>query len=68
MAGHIEDFDKIVEDAAIREIKEELGINIEKSKLVSIPLNEEKITTKFYFTRIDTNDFILQKEEVSETK
>lgn len=68
LAGHIEDFDNTIEDAAIREIKEELGISVNRDLLIEIPLNKEKITTKFYFTRIDTNDFVLQKEEVSEVK
>ena len=76
LSGHIEEFDVSFEDAAVREIKEELGIDILKDYLIKIGqkekiLNDNSIhITYFYYTKINKNktEFIIQKEELSEVK
>ena len=68
-AGHVEEYDSSLKSAVVREVKEELGIDILKTSLIELNL-EEPHSTHFYYTYIDKNehDLILQKEEVSEVK
>ena len=68
LAGHIENFDKTKEESAKREIKEELGIDIDTNNLVNIKLEEDDIHTCFYYIKISDKDFILDKNEVVDTK
>lgn len=74
-AGHV-DAGESLESAALRELKEEVGIDITKSDLK--PFAEREFTirdlnshiTYFYYTKSNLNekDFIIQKEELSEVK
>jgi len=74
-AGHV-DAGESLESAALREIKEEIGIDITANDLK--PFAERKFTisnsnshiTYFYYTKSNLNekDFIIQKEELSEVK
>lgn len=74
-AGHV-DAGESLESAALRELKEEVGINITTSDLK--PFAEREFTirdsnshiTYFYYTKSNLNakDFIIQKEELSEVK
>ena len=68
-AGHVEEFDTSLENAVVREVKEELNIDILESSLIELNLDEPH-TAHFYYTYIDKNenDFTLQKEEVAEVK
>lgn len=68
-AGHVEEYDSNLKSAVVREIKEELGIDVLEEKLIELNL-EEPHTAHFYYTYINFNkkDFILQEEEVSEIK
>lgn len=68
-AGHVEEYDSNLKSAVVREIKEELGIDVLEEKLLELNL-EEPHTAHFYYTYINFNkkDFILQEEEVSEIK
>ena len=68
-AGHVEEQDSNLKSAVVREIKEELGIDVLEEKLIELNL-EEPHTAHFYYTYINFNkkDFILQEEEVSEIK
>ena len=64
-AGHVEEYDSNLKSAVVREIKEELGIDVLEEKLIELNL-EEPHTAHFYYTYINFNikDFILQEEEV----
>ena len=64
-----EEYDSKLKSAVVREIKEELGIDVLEEKLIELNL-EEPHTAHFYYTYINFNkkDFILQEEEVSEIK
>ncbi len=74
-AGHV-DAGESLESAALRVLKEEVGINITTSDLK--PFAEREFTirdsnshiTYFYYTKSNLNekDFIIQKEELSEVK
>ena len=74
-AGHV-DAGESLESAALRELKEEVGINITTCDLK--PFAEREFTirdsnshvTYFYYTKSNLNekDFIIQKEELSEVK
>lgn len=74
-SGHV-DSGESVENAALRELKEEVGIEILPNLL--IPFGKRKIYKKeinshityFYYTEInmDETDFIIQTEELSEVK
>lgn len=74
-AGHV-DAGESLEDAALRELKEEVGIDITASDLV--PFAERNFSIKdsnshvtyFYYIKSNLNerDFIIQKEELSEVK
>ena len=74
-AGHVDAYESL-ENAIIREIKEEIGIDINPNKL--IPLKGKKVSirktnshiTYFYYIKLNLNeeDFIIQKEELSEVK
>lgn len=70
LAGHVEDFDLTIEDAVLREIREELGIVLSSDKLYLIDIKDEMCETKFYYTYINRyeDEFILQKEEVTSVK
>lgn len=74
-AGHVEAYESL-EDAAIREIKEEIGLDISKEDLheylkkeITLRESNSKIT---YFYYIKTNkkedEFIIQTDELSEVK
>lgn len=74
-AGHV-DAHESLEDAAIREVKEEIGLEIKKEDL--IPFAEREFTlqdsnshiTYFYYVKYnkDNSEFVIQKEELSEVK
>lgn len=74
-AGHV-DAGESLESAALRELKEEIGIDIDINNLK--PFAEREFTirdsnshiTYFYYTKSNLNerDFIIQKEELSEVK
>ncbi len=74
-AGHV-DAKESLESAALREIKEELGIDITTNDLKPFAKREFTIRdsnshiTYFYYTKSNLNekDFIIQKEELSEVK
>ena len=74
-AGHVDAYESII-DAAIREVKEEIGLNISKDKLykykeAEIFLRETNShMTHYFYTKINKgiNEFIIQKEELSEVK
>ncbi len=72
-AGHV-DTGESLESAALRELKEEVGITTKELK----PFAEREFTirdsnshiTYFYYVKsnLDENDFVIQKEELSEVK
>lgn len=74
-AGHV-DAGESLESAALRELKEEVGIDISQNDLM--PFAERKFTirdsnshiTYFYYTKSNLNeeDFIIQQEELSEVR
>ena len=74
-AGHVDAYESL-ENAILREIKEEIGIDINPNELV--PFGEREFTirdsnshiTYFYYVKSNLNeeDFIIQKEELSEVK
>lgn len=74
-AGHVQ-ADESLEEAALREIKEEVGINVNENDL--FVLGEKEINLKdtnshiTYFYYIKTNlkekEFLIQTEELSEVK
>ena len=74
-AGHV-DAGESLESAALRELKEEVGIDIIINDLK--PFAEREFTirdsnshiTYYYYTKsnLDEKDFIIQKEELSEVK
>jgi len=74
-AGHV-DANESLESAALRELKEELGLDISKENL--IPFAEREFTiqdsnshvTYFYYVKSNqkSNEFIIQKEELSEVE
>ena len=74
-AGHVDAYESL-EEAALREIKEEVGLDISKNDL--IPFGEKETTirdsnshiTYFYYTKSNKSetDFTIQKEELSEVK
>lgn len=74
-AGHV-DTKESLENAALREIKEEVGIDISLNDLK--PFAEREVTIKdsnshityFYYIKSNLNedDFIIQEEELSEVK
>lgn len=74
-AGHVQ-ADESLEEAALREIKEEVGINVNENDL--LVLREKEINLKdtnshiTYFYYIKTNlkekEFLIQTEELSEVK
>ena len=74
-AGHVKASEGL-EDAAIREVKEEMGLDVSKEKIHSfgevednIGENDSHLTYFFYIkTNKKENEFILQPEEVSEVK
>lgn len=56
-----------IDDAAIRELNEELGIKVAKDKLYIL---DNSSLTKFYYTICNKNEdeFMIQKSELSEVK
>lgn len=66
LAGHVDAYESL-EEAALREIQEELGVSVERPKL--IPLGKHNLTY-YYFVKsnLKEEDFVLQKEELSEVK
>ena len=74
-AGHV-DAGESLESAALRELKEEVGIDIDMDELKQFTKREFTIghtnshITYFYFIKSNLNedDFIIQKEELSEVK
>lgn len=74
-AGHV-DAEESLETAALRELKEEIGIDITINDLKPFAEREFTISdsnshiTYFYYTKSNLNekDFIIQKEELSEVK
>ena len=69
--GHVEE-GETVEVAAVRECKEELGIEVEMSELHPFTTieNSETHATYYFYVRFNKNEaeFILQKEELSQVK
>lgn len=76
LSGHVEEFDNSFLDAAIREIKEELSIDILKEDLIKCGEKEKyldetcKHITYFYYIKINKkeNEFVIQTKELSEVK
>ena len=74
-AGHVDAYESI-EDAAIREVKEEIGLDIPKDKLFKYDNPEfvirdtnSHLTHYFYVkTNKKKSEFIIQEEELSEVK
>ena len=74
-AGHVDAYESL-EDAILREIKEEVGLDISKDDLHQFGEREFTIRdsnshiTYFYYIRSNLNekDFVIQKEELSEVK
>lgn len=74
-AGHV-DAGESLENAALRELKEEVGINISLNDLKLLAEKEFTIKdsnshiTYFYYVKsnLSENDFTIQKEELSEVK
>jgi len=74
-AGHVDAYESL-EDAILREIKEEVGLDILKDDLHQFGEREFTIIdsnshiTYFYYIKSNLNekDFIIQKEELSEVK
>ena len=74
-AGHVDAYESL-EDAAIREVSEEVGLIIPKDKLykykeADIVLREANShTTHYYYAKTDKkeNEFTIQEEELSEVK
>lgn len=74
-AGHVDAYESL-EDAILREIKEEVGLDISKDDLRQFGKREFTIgnsnshITYFYYIRSNLNekDIIIQKEELSEVK
>ena len=74
-AGHVDAYESL-ENAILREIKEEIGIDINPNELA--PFGEREFTirdsnshiTYFYYVKSNLNEegFIIQKEELSEVK
>ena len=74
-AGHVS-YDETLEDAALREIKEEIGLDIGVGDLN--PIGDKLVLlydkgahiTYHYYIKVDksADDFIIQKEELSEVK
>lgn len=57
-----------IEDGALREIKEELGIEVDRKKLKVLAENVN--LTRFFYIYCDMleKDFVIQKEELSDVK
>ncbi len=74
-AGHV-DSGESLEDATLREIKEEIGLDFDKSELHSFSEREINIREKnshiayFYYIKadFDINECTIQEEELSEVK
>lgn len=74
-AGHV-DAGESLESAALRELSEEVGINISINDLKPFAEREFSIKdsnsqiTYFYYVKsnLNENDFVIQKEELSEVK
>ena len=74
-SGHVS-YDETLEDAALREIKEEIGLDIGLGDLNPIgdklvPLYDKGAhITYHYYIKVDksSDEFIIQKEELSEVK
>ena len=74
-AGHV-DANESLEDAAIREIKEEVGLDVTPKEL--IPYGKREVTirdsnshiTYFYYVKCNKkeDEFIIQEEELSEVR
>lgn len=74
-AGHVS-YDETLEDAALREIKEEIGLDIGLGDLN--PIGDKLVLlydkgahiTYHYYIKVDksSDEFIIQKEELSEVK
>ena len=66
LAGHV-DAKESLEDAALREIKEELGVSVQKRELIPLGIHN---LTYYYFVKsnLKEDDFVLQKEELSAVK
>lgn len=70
-AGHVEEYDNSFLDAAVREIKEELGVDVKKEQLKQLAFRDDGLhITYFYYTKIDKNEdeFVIQTEKLSEVK
>lgn len=76
LSGHVEDFDESFETAAVRELKEEIGLNVNISELKYLSENEvikedgSTHITKYYsiISNKKEDEYIIQKEELSEVK
>lgn len=74
-SGHVS-YDETLEDAALREIKEEIGLDIDLGDLN--PIGDKLVLlydkgahiTYHYYIKVDksSDEFIIQKEELSEVK
>lgn len=76
LSGHVEDFDDSFEMAAVRELKEEIGLNADITDLKYLTENEvmkddnSKHITKYYsiISNKKENEYTIQAEELSEVK
>lgn len=74
-AGHVDAYESL-EDAAIREVQEEIGIlldnkDLHKYKEAEVVLKESNShTTHYYYAKTDLkeNEFVIQEEDLSEVK
>ena len=76
LSGHVEDFDDTFEAAAVRELKEEIGLTVNISELKYLTENEvikednSKHITKYYsiISNKQEDEYTIQTEELSEVK
>lgn len=76
LSGHVEDFDDTFEAAAVRELKEEIGLTVNISELKYLTENEvikddnSKHFTKYYsiISNKQEDEYTIQTEELSEVK
>lgn len=74
-AGHVKAYESL-EDAAIREVEEEIGILFKKEELKPLEMRKIEVLPKnshvtyFYYleSNLEENEFTIQKEELSEIK
>ncbi len=74
-AGHVSAYESL-DDAALREVKEELGLNIAidelhtfSEKFINLDTHNSQVNYFYYIkTNLKASDFVIQVEELSEVK